>query len=272
MIFTAPLPFKEAVQSREVRELLPTEFRTALLSELPAEIRERAFFSAGVTNAEFLQKASDQIDRMLSGLKEGEGGLERAKARLELKQLLASLDYQPAEGEEGTLTDLSSDDRLNLILDTNLQMAQGYGQWKQGQDPAILDQWPAQELIRVVDSKEKRDWETRWAEAGGLFYGGRMIALKNDEIWVKLSRFGLPYPPFDFNSGMDVSDVDRDEAVALGLIDRDTQVTPQDRGFNDGLEAALGVGESIAQAVQALFGNRAKVGQDGVLRWLGGGA
>lgn len=272
MLFTEPVPFAEAVQSRAVRELLPTEFRTSLLSELPTEIRERAFFSAGVTNAEFLQKASDQIDRLLTGSKESEGGIDRAKARLELKQLLDSLGYQPAEGEEGTLTDLSSDDRLNLILDTNLQMAQGYGQWKQGQDPAILDQWPAQELIRVVDSKDKRDWGTRWAEAGGLFYAGRMIALKNDPIWVAISRFGLPYAPFDFNSGMDVADVDRDEAEALGLIDRDTQITPQDRGFNDGLEAALGVGESIAQAVQSLFGGRAKTDSNGVLRWLGGAA
>ena len=272
MLFTTPVPFKEAVQSRAVRELLPTEFRTALLDELPAELRERAFFSAGVPNAEFLQKASDQIDRMLTGSKENAGGIDRAKARLELKQLLDSLGYHPAESEQGTLTDLSSDDRLNLILDTNLQMAQGYGQWKQGQDPAVLDQWPAQELIRVIDSKEKRDWETRWAEAGGKFYDGRMIALKNDGIWAAISRFGLPYAPFDFNSGMDVADVDRGEAEDLGLIDRDTQITPQDRGFNDGLEAALNVGESIAHAVQSLFGSKAKVGQDGILRWLGGGA
>lgn len=274
MIFAAPVPFKEAVQSRAVRELLPTEFRTELLSTLPAEIRERAFFSAGVTNAEFLQKASDQIDRMLTGSKESAGGIDRAKARLELRQLLGSLGYKPAEDEQGSLTDLSSDDRLNLILDTNLQMAQSYGQWKQGQDPAVLDQWPAQELIRVIDSKEKRDWPQRWADAGGVFYGGRMIALKFDPkdpgFWERLSRFNLPYPPFDFNSGMDVQDIDRDEAIAIGLIDRDTQIAPQDRGFNDGLEAALGVGDTIAHAVQALFGSRATFTADGILRWLGG--
>jgi len=270
MIFTAPVPFKEAVQSRTVRELLPTEFRTNLLDTIPAELRERAFFSAGVTNAEFLQKASDQIDRMLTGAKAGDGGIDRATARLELKQLLASMEYKPAEGEAGTLTDLSSDDRLNLILDTNLQMAQGYGQWMQGQDPAVLDQWPAQELIRVIDSKVPRDWAQRWTDAGGQFFGGRMIALKNDAIWVEISRFGLPYAPFDFNSGMDVADVDRDDAISLGLIDRDTQIEPQDRGFNDGLEATLGLGNDLARAVQALFGAKAKIEKDGVLRWLGG--
>src|SRR5687767_9151665 len=115
MIFAEPLPFVEAVQSRLVRQLLPTDFRTRLLSGIPAELRERAMFSAGVTNAEFLQDASDAIDELLGGK------TDRATKRAELKQLLARLDYRPVEGEEGSLTDLSSDLRLNLILDTNLE-------------------------------------------------------------------------------------------------------------------------------------------------------
>jgi hypothetical protein len=265
MIFATPLPFEEAIQSREVRQILPTDFRTALLQQIPAELRERAFFSAGVTNAQFLDEASRKIDALVAGK------ADRATMRTELKQLLDSLGYQPVEGEEGTLTDLGSDDRLNLILDTNLEMAQGYGQWKQGQDPAVLDQWPAQELVRVIDSKEPRDWAQRWADAGGSFYGGRMIALKNDPIWVEISRFGLPYPPFDFNSGMRVADIDRDEAVELGVISDDAQIAPQDRGFNDGLETSLGVGDDIAQAVQSLFSGKASI-VDGVLRWIGGSA
>lgn len=266
MIFDAPLPFKDAIESRAVRRVLPTELRTRLLQEIPAELRERAFFSAGVTNAQFLEEANSKIDKLLAG------NADRATMRLELKQLLDRLGYKPFEGEEGTLTDLSSDDRLNVILDTNLQMAQGYGNWKQGQDAAILDQWPAQELIRVIDSKVKRHWPSRWAGAGGQFFGERMIALKNDPIWTSISRFGLPYPPFDFNSGMDVADVDRDEAIDIGLIGRDEQIEPQSRGFNDGLEATLDVGPAIAEALQGVFGGRAKFGADGVLRWLGGEA
>jgi len=66
---------------------------------------------------------------------------------------------------------------------TNLQQAQGYGHWAQGQDPAVLDQWPAQELIRVQETRVQRDWAARWASAGGTFFDGRMIALKNDPIW-----------------------------------------------------------------------------------------
>lgn len=265
MIFTAPLPFEEAIQSREVRQILPTDFRTALLQQIPAELRERAMFSAGVTNAQFLQDASDEIQDILDGKQ------DRATARLKMKQLLDRLGYVPPEGEEGTLTDLGSDDRLNLILDTNVQMAQGYGRWKQGQDPTILDAWPAQELIDTNpgQTENRRDWEQIWENAGGTVQpDGRMIALKNDPIWVEISRFRLPYPPFDFGSYWDVADVDYDEAVALGLLQPGQQITPQDRGFNEGLEAALGVGDDIAQAVQGLFGDKATV-IEGVLRWIG---
>jgi len=261
MIFRRALPFLEALQSREVRQLLPTEFRTELLAEIPAQLRERAFFSAGVTNGEFLQRASDAVDDLTAG------AVDRATKRAELKKLLSSLEYRPDAGAEGTLTDLSSDARLNLILDTNLEMAQGYGQWKQGQNAAVLDQWPAQELIRARVAKVPRDWAQRWTDAGGTFYGGRMIALKNDPIWRRLSRFGLPYPPFDFNSGMDLDPIDRDEAVAFGLIDRDTQLFPQDRDFNTDLAASPQVrSSSLKEALQEHFSGRASFDTEGVLR------
>lgn len=267
MIFRAPIPFQEAIESRTVRQILPTEFRTSLLQEIPAQLRERAFFSAGVQNATFLERASQSVDDLLSGT------VDRATKRLELKRLLGELGYRPPEGEEGTLTDLSGDRRLNLILDQNLQTAQGYGRWKQGQDPAILDQWPAQELVDTNPGKteNRRDWTQRWADAGGRFFGGRMIALKNDPIWKAISRFGMPYPPFDFGSYWDVADVSRDEAVAFGLIDRDTELLPQDRDFNQDLQASPEIrSESLRTAILDHFDGRATF-VDGILKLVGGG-
>lgn len=265
MILTEPLSFEEALESREVRQLLPTELRTQLLDTIAPELRERAMFSAGVTSVEFLQRAEDGIDEILRG------SSDRATQRASLKRLLDSLSYRPEEGEEGTLTDLSSDSRLNLILDTNVEMAQSYGAWKQGQDPDILDLWPAQELVRVRDAQEPRDWASRWAEAGGTFFGGRMIALKNDPIWTRISRFGLPYPPFDFNSGMDVSDVDRETAIEAGLIDRDTQVTPTDRDFNTDLQASPEVrSDALRDALAETLQGLASFDASGVLRLIGG--
>lgn len=263
------MPFAEALESRAIKAILPTDFRTKLLAEIPAQLRERAFFSAGVTNAEFLDRASSAIDDLVSG------SVDRATKRAELKKVLDSLSYHPAPGEEGTLTDLSSDRRLNVILDTNLEMAEGYGSWAQGQDSAVLDQWPAQELIRVAnfESEHKRDWASRWADAGGEFFGGRMIALKNDPIWIAISRFGTPYPPFDFNSGMDVDDVDRAEAMELGLIDESTELLPQDRDFNTDLQATPEVNSSsLIEALQEALNGIARFDSSGVLRYIGGTA
>lgn len=261
MILTEPQPFREAIESRQIRQLLPTELRTELLAVIAPELRERAMVSAGVVQAEFLQEASDSIDEILAGTS------DRATQRAKLKELVARLGIRPAEGEEGTLTDLSSDARLNLILDTNLEMAQGYGSWIQGQDPAILDLWPAQELVRVREAKEPRDWAQRWADAGGTFYGTRMIARKDDPIWTRISRFGLPYPPFDFNSGMDVQDVDRETAIAAGVIDADEQVRPQSRDFNTDLQASPEVrSDALREALAETLQGIASFDAEGVLR------
>ena len=272
MLFTAPLPFSQALQAREVKSLLPTDFHTELLQEIPVELRNRAMFSAGVTNAEFLQHASDSVGELVQGKS------DRATQRAGLKQLLEKLGYRPDEATKGSLLDLSSDARLNLILDTNLEQAQGYGHFAEGQDPDILDLWPAQELIRIRDSRTQRDWASRWLQAGGKFYGGRMIALKDDDVWDQLGSSDLfpdgldnPYPPFAFNSGMDVQDIDRREAMKLGIIDRDTKVEADERGFNDDLQASPDVRDQVLKAaLQHLFHGLANFDQSGVLRWIGG--
>lgn len=263
MIFTEPKPFKEALDARAVKTLLPTELRTKELALLEPAIRERAMFSAGVTNAEFLQKADDGIAELLAGTS------DRATQRTALKRLMGSLG---ADVDETDLTDLRSDARLNLILDTNVQQAQGYGRWKQAQDPVALELYPAQELVRIQDSENPRDWPKRWAEAGGTLFGTRMIALIDDPIWTKLSRFGTPFPPFDFNSGMDVEPVDRDTAIAAGLLKAEDVIEPEDRGFNVDLQATPEVRagwlfDGIAEALQGI----AKF-DGGILKFIGGGA
>lgn len=239
MIFATPVPFAEALQSLEVKSALPTSLTSAELEKISAEILERALFSARTTSAEYLQEIEDVIDAMVRG------EIDLATARLQLKDKLAELGYESDAGlapeEVGTLKDLASEARINLVIETNAAMAQGYGNWLQGQAPAILDQWPAQELYRAYARKVPRNWRARWAQAGGSEPDGRMIALKNADIWKRISRFSTPYPPFDFNSGMSIRDVDRDAAVKAGLIDRDTQIAPQDRGFNDDLQFTPGV-------------------------------
>lgn len=239
MIFAAPTPFAEAAASHEVRALLPTALSSAELEQLGQDVLRRAMFAARMDNANDLQLIKNLVGQII------DGKLDHATARLRIQEALDARGYEaPSVDEEDTITDLRSEKRIDLILQTNVQMAQGYGSWLQGQDQAILDHWPAQELYRQEGRRVPRDWPVRWQEAGGRFAPGqgvmgRMIALKNDGIWVAISRFGNPYPPFDFNSGMNVRDITRREAIGLGLIDATTRIAPQTRPFNDGLKASV---------------------------------
>ena len=240
MILTAPMPFQKALDAAEVKSLLPTSGRTMDLQQLSSDIKRRSLFSATVESGRLLQKLDDAVNGMLTG----QG--DQATARLGIKQLLADMGYQPDPELAGGLQDLSSTARINLQLETNVDTARGAGWFLEGQQPDVLDEWPALELIRISEPKGKRrDWAARWAQVGGQFYGERMIALKNDPIWQKLGDpsifpdgLGNPYAPFAFSSGMRTRDVDRDEAVALGLIDANTELMPQDLGLNDALQAS----------------------------------
>jgi hypothetical protein len=78
--------------------------------------------------------------------------------------------------------------------------------------------WPAQELFNSQNEPTKTDWLAKWSRCGGKIFNGRMIALKNDAVWSKISLFGIPYPPFDEFGIMWVRDVPRRESEKLGLI------------------------------------------------------
>lgn len=152
--------------------------------------------------------------------------LSHQMARLKLRELLGSIQYQAQNGASGTIQDLQSSERLDLFIATARSLANGYRQWHQGQVQSILDVWPAQEFYRAEWREKPRNWPEKWKAAGGRFFPGksnypegRMIALKDDSIWETISAFGFPFRPFDFLSGMDIRGVKRSEAVALGLIE-----------------------------------------------------
>ncbi len=104
----------------------------------------------------------------------------------------------------------------------------GFNWYNEGQDDAVLDEFPAQELFRCADEPTK-DWIKIWEWAGGRFFEGRMIALKNDPIWSRISKFGLPYPPFADDQAMWVRDVDRSDAERIGVISRREVVVREKR-------------------------------------------
>lgn len=271
MVFTSPTPFREALQSIRAKEVLPTDLSSAELAALAPEIRERAFFSARTNNAGYLQQIQDMIARIVAPevVKDPLTGQDRPRqpgeymdlptARLEMKTALAAMGYQPDPDQRGGLQDLSSDRRTELVIRMNTQLAQGFGAFEADQDPGRLEAFPAQELYRLEERRLPRDWPSRWDNARGELGDATsaldsrlgMIALKNDPIWVAISAFGLPYPPFDYASGMWVRDVSYSDAVALGLVASPEDVPdPSPRRLNDDLGASI---VELAQPLQEVL-------------------
>ena len=240
-MFTKPIPFQDAIAALAKRGILPLSANSAQISGLPPALLDEAMFSSKVSDARVLQAIFDRVAAILhpEGAAPGQS-MDTARAREEIRQLLKSIGYAPEAGKEGSIEDLTSQARLDLVVNQNVAMARGRGQWAADQNEDVLDMWPCQEFYRFAEPlggpAAKRNWPVRWRAAGGRFFDrgagdypqGRMIARKDDPLWYALSRFSTPWAPFDFNSNMDLRDIDREEAVALGVITNRDLVKPQD--------------------------------------------
>ena len=204
-------------------------------SRVQAGLRDRAFFSATVESARVLHAMRGASARV------ADEGISESDARKAIREALAAEGIGSPEGKEGGIQDLHSRRRLDLVIRHNVESARCYVQRREGLLPGAFLAFPAQELVRIEDRHDKRDWRARWKAQGGKFYGDyRMAALKTDPIWAAISRFGQPWPPFDFGSGMGLRDIGYEEAVALGIIkDGEKLELPKEEDFNAGLSARL---------------------------------
>ncbi|GEM_PF-4940362 len=241
--FEKPQPLADAVAQLSQKTPIGSMLRTAEWQQMPAALRDQAFFSAGVESVRVLQRGQNVLLDILNQARDPETGaykFDRSKFIADLQKFSLAEGLKPAEPEkQGGLLDPTAEARLGLIYETQIGLAQGKAYWLQGQDPDILNAWPAQELVRVKARKKPRNWKERWRAAGGEFHGGRMIALKTDPIWTKISRFGTPYPPFDFNSGMGLEEIDREEAEKLGVLLPGEKIKPHVDKINDELAASV---------------------------------
>lgn len=263
-------PLGEAVKKISARTPIGSKLRTEEWSHVPLALRERAMFSAGVESARFLADAQRGVEEILSfaveQTKNGAALIDRSSliARLREVALREGIPVDPAK--RGGLQDITSRARLGLIIDINTQQAQEYARWKAEQDPDVLDAFPAQELIRLEDRVTHRRWATRWLQAGGTLVQGRMVALKSSPIWTAISRFGTPWPPFDFNSGMGLEDIFREDAEALGLLTPADMPQPQEESFNKNLRASTrGLGDGMLGFLSKLFGDKARIEGDEII-------
>ena len=233
-----------------------------------AGLRDRAFISSQVESMRILHAARRMVaDR-------AGGQLSASEIRRDLRKVISSTGYRPPEGKEGTLQDLYSKRRLDTIIRTNVEQARGYVRHLDGMKPGAFAAFPGQELIRVRERKEKRDWATRWKNAGGQFYNGRMIALRDDPIWERISVFGNPFPPFDWGSGMGVRAGSRRDSIALGVI-TDEAVRETVRALKAGKPVSMN--ENLAVSVtpeeeselRQAFGDQIAI-ENGEARWRDG--
>ena len=233
-----------------IKELLPTSLGSDEIREqIAREILQRSIFSARMESARYLAKVREVCAQIAAG------EINQADARLKLVTLLEQMGHSPQDG--GGLANPASIRRLNLVIDTQRQMAASVAVLSE-QTEATVAMWPAWELTRLETRAVPRpDWDRRWAAAGLAcgFKGAlkdRFIALKSSPIWQELGNgaggyrdtLGNPYPPFAFSSGMDWIEVDRDECIALGLVREDDEISAPSL-------ASLTPGErDIAEAVE----------------------
>jgi len=286
----------EGIRRLAARKVLPTTLGTEDLRRLGGDVKRWGIFSAKIANAEALQEINDVVTEVVRGItpkdeetftvtqKDGTTYEKRKKplqlsipdAKLRLRNKFRELGVTVEDPAKiGTIQDPESDARLQLIVQTQEELAQGYGRFIANQDPDLLDAWPCQELIRISPSLVQRDWKERWARCGGHLYDGRMIALKNADIWDRLGdsntfpdALGNPYPPFAFNSGMDVRNIRREEAEKLGVIEKFTPAPrPRERSLTEDVQASPARFDDSIRL--ALANDPTMVLEDGVLSLRG---
>lgn len=176
--------------------------------------------------------------------------------------------------DSGSLRDLASNERVDLVLQTNMRQVANAAFRESGQSDYALHAFPAYELVRIyprsVPRGMKRDrqgalaedpgkaWPDRWEKVGGVFHDGRMIARKDDPIWDQLGAsaefsdgLDAPFPPFAFSSGYGWREVPRAEAVALGVITEETDIQGSRASMNEGVKAAAKFDPDFLRAVRA---------------------
>ncbi|MEG2970764.1 MAG: hypothetical protein RR808_04730 [Akkermansia sp.] len=262
MNFTAALDYIS--QKRGVGASLNTEG----WSHVPVAIRTRSTFSATLEPARVAQTMQDYFHEFLAGKKaindNGEEYYVR-QGRVEFVSQMRQIMLKEGLGEllpdgtinpeinENNIRDLRSVSRLQLIWDTNIEAAKGYGQFKEGQDHVILDVYPCQRFVRVLSVVTPRPYHESALDT--------VKRKDNLAFWTSLNRdFGVPWSPWGFRSGCDVEDVDRDEAEELGIIKKNEKVRPIEKEFNDQLEASVkGLDEQKKTWLKQVLGNQVKL-------------
>jgi hypothetical protein len=146
------------------------------------------------------------------------------KARQQIFQILSKENSPNTATARCMIKDVLRDnghtvdhERIQLCIDTFQRLTNGFALWLHRRGEDDKESYPAWELTKILQAEESVNWADRWQKCGGRIYSGeRIVALKDDPIWLKISDFSLPFPPFALNSGMGWFEVSRQEFLDLG--------------------------------------------------------
>jgi hypothetical protein len=268
-------PLDKAVEKFGAKSPIGSTLSSKGWANVPVELREAALFTARIEDARFLadlqKKLRAAIGLQREAVKNGEAFVDRSSFIGDMRQLAAPLSTSPNPFADRGITNIASPARLGLIWDMQVTRANSYARDKMSLDADVMDAFPAWELLRLQERKEKRDWRARWEAAGGKLYSGRMVALKTDPIWTAISDFGTSTEPFAWGSGMGKEEVSRDDAIAIGLIEPDARIEAEELPpLSAGLEASVeGLPEAFVKALNTIFGKQIAI-EGNKARWVGG--
>ena len=141
-MYNEPVSFKAATDQMAARLDTPTAMKyKEITAAWDAQFRRRAFFSARVAEADLL----GELHRKAQAV--ADGRMTKAQARRLIREFfvgdgadaLAALGFAPPKDAKG-ISQLASIPRLELIVDTNVRMAQETGHYKKWE--SLKDVYP----------------------------------------------------------------------------------------------------------------------------------
>jgi hypothetical protein len=152
-----------------------------------------------------LSEIRDVVWEQVEKLKDGK--INDATARAAIRKALPI---------KRVLDDPKAFESFLLIMQTNANLLRNIEHIDYSADE--LELYPGFNLYEISTPQFPRDWQAAWTKAGGGLYDGRMVARKDDPVWLALSDFGYPFPPFSFDQAYWTDNVSRAECTKLGVI------------------------------------------------------
>jgi hypothetical protein len=169
-------------------------------------VPETVFWSYGKLLNLFLDHAIEMTNQMASNR------LEIREARSKIRDALSKANcFKYSEAPEA----------LSQVLYVNgclLQHHQRYLARQQDWDVDAMEFYPASRISFFGRQQLIRDWDAEWQKSGPMLKG-KMVAKKGAAVWLEISDFAFPFPPFSMDTSVWIEDVSIDEATRLGVPD-----------------------------------------------------